>query len=63
MSINPAVIVVITEVLQLPLEISDTPEGNLIQQLSPYGSDQPPDERVRQRDVRHGLDLAHIKDA
>jgi hypothetical protein len=35
---NPAVIVVITEVPQLPFEISGTPEGNVIQQLSTYDS-------------------------
>ena len=47
MTHHPAAIVVITEVLQLPLEISGTPKGNLIQQLSTYCSDQPLDERVR----------------
>lgn len=44
---NPAMIVVITEVPKLPFEISGTPEGNAIQQLATYGSDQPLDERVR----------------
>jgi phosphoglycolate phosphatase-like HAD superfamily hydrolase len=58
---NPAMIVVITEVPQLPFEISGTPEGNVIQQLSTYGSDQPLDERVRYRHMRYGLDLAHVK--
>lgn len=42
----PRVIVVITEVLQLPLEISCTPERNVIQQLSTYRSDHPLNERM-----------------
>jgi hypothetical protein len=42
-----AVIVVITEMPQLPLEISGTPDGNVIQQLSTYGSDHSLNERVR----------------
>ena len=60
---NPAVIVVITEVLQLAFEISGTPERNVVQQLSTYGSDHSLNERVRQWHVRHGLDLAHINNA
>jgi hypothetical protein len=40
-------IVVVTEVPQLPFEISGTPEGDLIQQISPHCTDQPFDERVR----------------
>jgi hypothetical protein len=44
---NPAVIVVITEVPQLPFEISGTPEGNVIEQLSSHGSDRSLNERVR----------------
>lgn len=59
---NPAVIVVVPEQAQLSFEIAGTPEGNVIQQLSTYGSDQSLDERVRQWHVRHGFDLAHIKD-
>ena len=57
---NPAVIVVITEVPQLPLEISGTPAGNVVQQLSTYGVDHSLNERVRQWHMWHGLDLAHI---
>jgi len=60
---NPAVIVVVPEQAQLSFEITGTPEGNVIQQLSTCGSDQSLDERVRQWHVRHGFDLAHIKDA
>ena len=43
---NPTVIVVLTEVLQLPFEISGTPEGNVIQQLSTHGSYHSLNERV-----------------
>jgi hypothetical protein len=46
-----AVIVVITKVLQLPFEISGTaagtPECNLIEQLSPFGSEYSLNERMR----------------
>ena len=35
---NPAVIVVITEVTQLPFEISGTPEGNVIQQFATHSA-------------------------
>jgi hypothetical protein len=44
---NPAVIVIITEVLQLPLQISDTPERNVIQQFSPHCSYQSLNEWTR----------------
>lgn len=60
---NPAVIVAITEVPQLPLQISGIPERNVVQQLSTYGSDHSLDERVRQWHMWHGLDLAHVKNA
>jgi hypothetical protein len=60
---NPAVIVVITEVPQLPFEITGAPEGNVIQQLSTYSADHSLDERMRKWDVRQGLDLSHIKNA
>jgi hypothetical protein len=43
---NPAMIVVITEAPQLPFEISGTPEGNVIQQLSTYSADQSLNERM-----------------
>src|SRR5690606_35382695 len=41
---NPTMIVIVTEVDQLPFEILGTPEGNVIQQLSTYCADQPLDE-------------------
>ena len=56
-------IVVITKVRQLPFEISGTPERDVIQQLSPYSSNQSLDEGVWQWHMRYGFDLAHIKDA
>ena len=42
---NPAVIVVPTEELQLPFEIPGTPKRDPIQQLSTYGTDQSLNER------------------
>ena len=42
---NPAVIVVLTEELQLQFEIPGTPKRDLIQQLSTYGTDQSLNER------------------
>ena len=44
---NPSMVVVITEVLKLPFEISGTPEGNVIQQLSTYSADHSLNERMR----------------
>lgn len=36
------------------------PERHLIEILSPYRGERSSDQRMRQRDVRHGLHLGHI---
>ena len=55
-------VVVPLELDELPLEISRGPEHQAIQTFAPYGPDQPFDERVGTRHVRHRLDLPDVED-
>jgi hypothetical protein len=57
---NAISVVVVPEVQQLPFEISGAPKRDFIQELSPYRADQSFDERMRERDLGHGLDLRHV---
>ncbi len=54
-------VVVIPELIQLPLKINRVPEERAIQILSPDRADQPFDERMGNRRVRHRLDLLDLK--
>src|SRR5216683_2003335 len=50
-------VVVLLELDKLPLEISRGPEQQAIQALAPYGPNQPFDDWMGARHVRHRLDL------
>ena len=54
-------VVVLLELDELPLEISRGPEQQAVQTFAPYRPDQPFDDRVGTRHVRHGLDLSDIE--
>jgi tetratricopeptide (TPR) repeat protein len=54
-------IVIAHEVGELPLEVRRRPEGHLVEELASDGADEPLDERVRKRHLRHGLDLPDLQ--
>ena len=55
-------VVVLLELEELPLKISGSPKQHAIQTFAPYGPDQPFDDRVGTRHVRHRLDLPDVED-
>src|SRR5438045_1276133 len=55
-------VVVLLELDEFPLEISCCPEQYAIQIFAPYGSNQPFDDRMRARHVRHRLDFPDVED-
>lgn len=50
-------IVMALEVIQLAAEVMRIPEGHEIEELSPDRADESLHERMREGDIRHGLDL------
>jgi hypothetical protein len=52
---------VLLELDELPLEISGRPEQHAIQTFAPYGPNQPFDDRMGARHVRHRLDFPDIE--
>lgn len=56
-------IVISLKRLQLALQISGAPEWGLIEKLSPYCSNEPLNERMRERDIRNRLDLCNFEDS
>jgi hypothetical protein len=55
-------VVVLLELDKLPLEISRGPEQQAIQTFAPYGPNQPFDDRMGARHVRHRLDFSGVED-
>src|SRR5213596_1303945 len=55
-------VVVLLELDKLPLEISRGPEQQAIRAFAPYGPNQPFDDWMGARHVRHRLDLTDVKD-
>jgi len=55
-------VVVLLELDELPLEIRSRPEQHAIQTLAPYGPNQPFDDRMGARHVRHRLDFLDVED-
>jgi hypothetical protein len=55
-------VVVPLELDELPLEVSGGPKQHAIQTLAPYSPNQPFNDRMRARHVRHRLDLADVED-
>ena len=56
-------VVIIREFAQLPRQVHGVPEEYAIEVLAPDRSDQPFDERMRDRSVRNRLDLLDLEDA
>jgi hypothetical protein len=59
---RPMLVVVLLERDELPLEISRGPEQHPIQTFAPYGPNQPFDDRMGARHVRHRLDFSDVED-
>ena len=59
---DPVPIVVDRELLQLSLKVLRIPKQHVIQILAPNCSDQPFDKRVRDRQIRNGLNLLDTED-
>ena len=59
---RPMPVKVPLEIEELPLQISGRPEQGAVQTFAPNGADQPFNERMRERHVRHNLDLFHVED-
>jgi hypothetical protein len=55
-------VVVLLELDELPLEISRGPEQQAIQTFAPPGPNQPFDDRMGARHIRHRLDFPDIED-
>ena len=53
---------VLLELTQLPLEIAGRPEQHAIQTLASERPDQPFDDGMRARYMRHGLDFLDVQD-
>ena len=62
-AMNAMSVVVIPELVQLPHEINRVPEERAIEILPPDRADQPFDERMGNRGVRHRLDLFDLEHA
>ena len=50
------------EIKELRLQISRGPEESAVQTFAPNGANQPFDEGMRERHVRHRLDFSHVED-
>ena len=55
-------VVIPLEIAELRLQISGRPEQRAIQTFAPDGPYQPFDERMREQEIRYGLDLRHVED-
>jgi hypothetical protein len=55
-------VVIPLEIAELCLQISGRPEQRAVQTFAPDGPNQPFYERMRERDIRHGLALFHLED-
>jgi hypothetical protein len=55
-------VVVLLELDELPLEISRGPEQHAIQTFAPHGPNQPFNDRMGARHVRHRLDFPDVED-
>ena len=56
-------VVIIRECAQLTPQVDCVPEERVIEIFAAHGADQPFDERMRDRGVRHRLDLLDLEDA
>ena len=60
--VSSAAIIVMLELDELCLQVGCTPEQHSIEVLAPDGANDPLDERMRERDIRNGLDFDHFQD-
>ena len=60
---NAMRVVIVPEFVQLARQVDGVPEEYAIEILAPDRSDQPFDERMRDRSVRNRLDLLDLEDA
>jgi hypothetical protein len=54
-------VIVPLEIEELHLQISGRPEEHQVQTFAPNRANQPLDEWMRERHVRHGLDFLHVE--
>jgi len=59
---NAALMVVDGKPVQLALQVQTIPEEDLIEVFTPYGPDEPLDERVRARHEGDGLEFLDLQD-
>ena len=59
--VDPPVVVVAGESIQLAMKIEAVPEENLVEILAPKGSDEPLDERMRARLEGDGLEFLNVE--
>ena len=62
-AMNAIGVVVVPELSQLPHQVDRVPEEHPVKVLTPDSSDEPFDERMRNRRVRNRLDLVDLEDA
>lgn len=55
-------VIVTLEIEELHLQISARPEERAVQTFTPNGANQPFNEWMRERHIRHGLDFFHVED-
>jgi hypothetical protein len=55
-------VIVPLEIEELRLQISGRPEEGVVQTFAPNRANQPFNEGMRERHVRHGLDFLHVED-
>jgi hypothetical protein len=60
--VYPQGVIVVTERPKLVLQIRSIPIERMIQTFLPKGSDEPFDERMRNRDIQHGRDRFDTED-
>jgi hypothetical protein len=62
-SVDPPLVVVGGESIQLAMKIEAVPEENLVEILAPKGSDEPLDERMRARREGDGLEFLNVENS
>src|SRR6516225_9728298 len=59
--VRPITVIVLLEFEELHLQVSDRPEERAVETFAPNRSNQPFDEWMRERYVRHRLDFLHVE--
>jgi hypothetical protein len=61
--VDPPLVVVSGESIQLAMKVEAVPEENLVEILAPKGSDEPLDERMRARHEGDGLEFLDVENS